>query len=162
MFIDPTLNPKTCAPAERDVSGNGTRHRLTFRSSVIYRQALCCLLFAYSFCVTNDSLLFLTRFSCRRINHSTSREAAAFSSPVRERGVVKVSKSLSAEGALCETYEACAGSPGLDDLFAVIHALTGRGYSMSALRAFWLRPWPRCETNRQLLVFLSGKILPTG
>src|SRR5713101_7253292 len=116
MFIDPTLNPKTCAPAERDVSGNGTRHRLTFRSSIIYRQALCCLLFAYSFCVTNDPLLFLTRFSCRRINHSTSREAAAFSSPVRERGVVKVSKSLSAEGAtLCETYEACAGSPGLDD-----------------------------------------------
>lgn len=28
MFIDPTMNPKACAPAERDVSGNRTRDRL--------------------------------------------------------------------------------------------------------------------------------------
>ncbi len=28
MSIDPTMNPKTCAPTERDVSGNGTRDRL--------------------------------------------------------------------------------------------------------------------------------------
>jgi hypothetical protein len=33
MFIDPTINLKICAPAERDVSGDGMRHRLTFRSS---------------------------------------------------------------------------------------------------------------------------------
>src|SRR6266498_2590981 len=31
---------KTCAPAERDVSGNGTRHRLTFRSSGARRNLL--------------------------------------------------------------------------------------------------------------------------
>jgi len=33
MFIDPAINLKICAPAERDVSGDGARHRLTFRSS---------------------------------------------------------------------------------------------------------------------------------
>jgi hypothetical protein len=32
MFIDPTTYPKTCAPAERDVFGNGMRDQLTFRS----------------------------------------------------------------------------------------------------------------------------------
>src|SRR6266498_5656487 len=31
---------KTCAPAERDVSGNGIRHRLTFRSSGARRNLL--------------------------------------------------------------------------------------------------------------------------
>ncbi|MEP6911851.1 MAG: hypothetical protein ABI923_12760 [bacterium] len=40
MFIDPTVNPKTCAPAERDVSGNGTQQALTFRSSGARRSLL--------------------------------------------------------------------------------------------------------------------------
>jgi len=33
MFIARPINPRTCAPAERDVSGKGTRDQLAFRSS---------------------------------------------------------------------------------------------------------------------------------
>jgi hypothetical protein len=40
MFIDTAVNPKTCAPAERDVSAMVTRHRLTFRSSGARRSLL--------------------------------------------------------------------------------------------------------------------------
>jgi len=40
MFIAPTTNPETCAPAERDVSGKGTRDLLTFRSSGARRKPL--------------------------------------------------------------------------------------------------------------------------
>src|SRR6266498_683487 len=39
-FIEPTGYPRTCAPAERNVSGNGTRDRLKFRSSGARRNLL--------------------------------------------------------------------------------------------------------------------------
>jgi hypothetical protein len=32
MFIDQTGNTETCAPAERNVFGDGTHHSVTFRS----------------------------------------------------------------------------------------------------------------------------------
>ncbi len=41
MFIDPTMHPKTCAPAERDVSGNGTRDRL-LRFAPLERGGIFC------------------------------------------------------------------------------------------------------------------------
>ena len=71
-------------------------------------------------------------------NHSTSREAAGFDSPVRERGDGKASKGLSSEGAtLCDTKETgCRPSRASMIFSQMIHALTGRGYSMSTLRAF--------------------------
>ena len=40
MFIDPTMNPRPALQRTRDVSGNGTRHRLTFRSSGARRNLL--------------------------------------------------------------------------------------------------------------------------
>jgi hypothetical protein len=33
MFIDPTMNPSSALQEERNVSGNGTRARLMFRSA---------------------------------------------------------------------------------------------------------------------------------
>jgi hypothetical protein len=40
MFIDSTVYATTCAPAERNVYGNGTRERLMFRSSGARRNFL--------------------------------------------------------------------------------------------------------------------------
>jgi hypothetical protein len=51
------------------------------------------------------------------VNHSTSREAAAFSSPVRERGVRSLSELERRRCDTCDTHEAGVGPPGLDDLF---------------------------------------------
>ena len=45
MSIDRTMNPKTCAPAERDVSGSGTRDWLTFRSYWSEEESFGCRVF---------------------------------------------------------------------------------------------------------------------
>ena len=78
-------------------------------------------------------------------NHSTSREAAGFDSPVRERGDGKASKGLSSKGAtLCDTVRhegnRVPALPGLDDLFADDPRPYGTWLFNVDPSGLWLRP----------------------
>ena len=83
---------------------------------------------------------------------------------MRERGVGKASKLLSAEGAiLCDTYEAGAGPPGLDDLFADDPRPYGTWLFNVGPSGLWLRPGPRCEVTsfrQESLMLLSVEDRP--
>ena len=70
------------------------------------------------------------------MNSQDSREAATFSSPVRERGVAKSTMKRSAKGATPTTVELVPALSGLLQFFAVvIHALTDVAIECQPLRA---------------------------